>query len=341
MAKSFNNIYDSIVNYSNLELSLDKVLQGRRDYTEHSTYSLHREKNLGELLHELDQEIWMPGKPRTFRLFEPKQRDIIAAPFIDRIVHHAVNTKIEHLFTNKYIHHSYACIRGKGAQRAVHAVQKMMRSYDYKFKNPYIIQADISKYFNSINHDIVIEEFNKTIKCKKTRLLLESFIRSHNTTGTGIPIGSLISQLGANVNMNIVDQRMVNHYGFGKYVRYMDDIIIFCESKSHAKEALQILTEECNIIKLTMNPKTNYFPTKRGVDFVGYRTFNSHILPRKRVIKNLRNSIKEMTKLYNKGLITFDEIRPKLASHLGYASHCRSMNSVNSLISEFMTELYK
>lgn len=339
MAKSYNNLFDSIVNHTSLDNALDRVLIGRREYTEHSIYDLRRERNIGKLLLELEDGIWVPGKPRTFRLFIPKQRDIQAPQFIDRIVHHAICDKVEHLFVNKYIKHSYACIKGRGAQGAVYAVQKMLRSHDNKFKNPYVLQTDISKYFDSINHDILIEEFFRTIRCKPTRMLYESIIRANNDNGTGIPVGALTSQLSANINLNIVDQRMVNHHRFGSYVRYMDDVVILCESKAHAKEAYDIMSEECSRIKLSLNPKSEYYPTRRGVDFVGYRTFYTHILPRKRIINNLRDSLNEMRDQYNSGLIDFSYIRPKIASHLGYASHCRSMNTINSLIREFLYSL--
>lgn len=343
--KSFNNLYDEIVNYSNLDLSLNNVLKGRVDYLkypDHLEYDLKREENLGILLDKLESNIWVPGNLRKFRLFEPKQRDILAPQFEDRIIHHAINNNVEQLFTNKFIHHSYACIKNKGSQKAVKAVQSMMRSYNQKYKNPYIIQADISKYFLSIDQEILIQRFNRTIKCTKTRELYKLIIshnKSHFPQGVGIPIGSLTSQLSANIYLDIIDQRMVNYFGYGQYVRYMDDIVILCKSKTHAIEALHTLDSEVSSIKLRLNPKTEYFPVQRGADFVGYRILLTHILPRKRTISRFKDKLSVLSREYNSNIITFSDIRPILSSAIGYAKHCRSENTINNLVYEFLYSL--
>lgn len=343
--KSFDNIYNDIVNYSNLDLSLDNVLRGRVDYlkySDHLEYDLKREENLGILLDKLENNAWVPGNLRKFRLFEPKQRDILAPQFEDRIIHHAINNNVEELFTNKFIYHSYACIKNKGSQKAVKAVQSMMRGYNQKYKTPYIVQADISKYFLSIDQDILIQRFNRTIKCHKTRELYNLIIRhnkEHFPQGVGIPIGSLTSQLSANLYLDILDQRMVNYFGYGKYVRYMDDIVILCKSKTHAREAINTLESEVKSIKLKLNPKTEYFPLQRGADFVGYRIFLSHILPRKNTITRFKNKLNILSSEYNSNIITFSDIRPILASAIGYAKHCRSKNTINNLVYEFLYSL--
>lgn len=342
MAKSYNNLYDSIVNYTNLDISLDKVLRGRRGNYEHSSFDLRREFNLGNLFNELESNSWVPGEPRKFRIFTTKQRDIQAPQFKDRIVHHSLNNIVEEMFTRKFIHHSYACIKGKGSQDAVRAVQKMMRGYDTKYSNAYVVQADVSKYFNNISHDILIDIFSKTIKCKDTIRLYELIIRCNGygfVPGFGLPVGSLTSQLSANMYLNEVDQRMVNYHGFGRYVRYMDDIVILCRNKNVAKEANKILEEEIFKVGLTLNPKTEYFPIKRGIDYVGYRIYLTHILPRKRIIKNLKLTLSDLTKQYNNGIINFEYIRPKLASALGYSKHCRSNNTINKMVHEFLYNL--
>lgn len=154
-----------------------------------------------------------------------------------------------------------------------------------------------------------------------------------------LPVGSLTSQLSANLYLNIIDQIIVNRYGFGKYVRYMDDTIIICKDKNEAREVLRIVNEEVIKIGLRLNPKSNYFPVERGVDYVGYRIFTTHILARKRIIKNVRNNLKELNKQYHDGLIDFEFIRPKLASFIGFAKHCRSSNTINRIIDEFLYNL--
>ena len=327
-----------------MNLALDLAVKGRRNadnYPVNCEYLLRREFNLGNLREKM-LNTWVPSKPRCFRLFVPKERDIQAPQFEDRIVHHSLNNIIEEFFTKKFIFHSYACIKGKGSQSAVRSVQKMMRKYNTLYDNPYIVSVDISKYFNNINHDILLSIFNKTIKCKNTQLLYESIIRAPGynfINGVGLPVGSLTSQLSANMYLDIIDQRMVNHHGFGSYVRYMDDIVILCKDKSEAQRAINIVQEEIHKIGLKLNPKSTIFPVKNGIDYVGYRIYLTHVLPRKRIIKNLRKDLKELRVLFNSNLITFEEIRPRLASSIGYAKHCRSSNTMNTIINEFLHDL--
>lgn len=345
MAKSHNNLYNKITDYTNMDIALDLSVKGRMNedaYPVNSEYFLRREFNLGNLRKQLLDNSWVPGKPRCFRLFEPKERDIQAPQFEDRIVHHSLNNIIEEHFTKRFIFHSYACIKGKGSQAACRAVQKMMRRYNTMYDNPYIVSVDISKYFNNINHDILLSIFNKTIKCKNTQLLYESIIRAQGynfTNGVGLPVGSLTSQLSANMYLNVIDQRMVNYHGFGSYVRYMDDIVILCKDKLEAQRVIALVNEEVNKISLKLNPNSTIIPVKLGIDYVGYRIYLTHVLPRKRIIKNLRKDLKELRILYNSNLITFEEIRPRLASAIGYAKHCRSRNTMNKLIYEFLYDL--
>jgi len=152
---------------------------------------------------------------------------------------------------------------------AVARLQRFMRKLRRNYDNFYVLKADISQYFPSINHSILMNIIQRTIRCKDTLWLIETIV---SQTDQGLPIGALTSQLFANVYLNELDHHIKDQLGVKYYMRYMDDFVITHPDKKYLKRLLcdiqDFLTTK---LALRLNPKTRIYPYTHGVDFAGYR----------------------------------------------------------------------
>ncbi|NYT68819.1 retron-type reverse transcriptase [Pusillimonas noertemannii] len=336
MAKTYNNLYSSVIDFDNLWKAYLSARMGKRYHREVSQFSANLEERLINIHNHLIWKSWQPGIAREFRVMEPKQRNIQAPPFKDRIVHHALFSVVEPLFEKRFINHSYACRHDKGAQRAVFALQKMLREAQRRYEHPYVIKADISKYFASIDHAILFRAIEKVISCRDTLNLWRTITAAYgHDDGVGLPVGALTSQLSANIMLDQLDHTVTDYAGIGMYVRYMDDFIIVAPNKRAAEMILIFVADEVEALNLRLNPKTSYFPASRGVDFAGYRTWSTHMLPRKRNIKKARIAFRKLAKQYRAGIVGLDYIQPRVASFLAYAKHCQAADTVAGVLSDF------
>lgn len=337
MAKTVGNLFDIVTSYDNLYAAYLRARKGKRQQIPTARFSANLEANLLKMKKQLKNGTWRSGKARRFRVFEPKQRDIQAPPFRDRIVHHALVGVVEPYFERKFIHHSYACRVSKGSQRAVWALQKMLRSAEREWESPYVVKCDISKYFASIKHASLFREISKTISCTRTRLLWLAITKAYGyDEGVGVPVGALTSQLDGNIQLTPLDHAITSNAGYGRYVRYMDDFVVIVKDRAEARLVMALIREEVEKLGLKLNPKSEYFPAGRGVDFAGYRTWATHILPRKRNMKKANKRFKLIAKRYKRGEIGLDYIQPRVASFLGYTKHCRSKRSVENILGGFI-----
>ena len=209
--KRFGNLYDQIVDFPNLIWAAEQAQRCKRFRDEVLAFNYNLEANLHRLRQELVEKTYRPGEYRTFVIFEPKRRFISAAPYRDRVVHHALCNAIEPIFNATFIDSCYANRLGKGTHKALDHFVKLARQYRY------ILRADIEKYFPSIDHMILKEKIRRKIKCPETLWLIELILDHSNeqepthlyfpgddllTPGErrhGLPIGNLTSQLWANV----------------------------------------------------------------------------------------------------------------------------------------------
>jgi retron-type reverse transcriptase len=199
-------------------------------------------------------------------------------------MHHALCNIIEPIFEKTFIFDSYACRKGKGTHRAI----KRLKSFLKNNEGLYCFKCDISKYFDSINHDILLSLIKKKIKDKRIIWLIKEILNSSfsKERGIGIPIGNLTSQLFANIYLSHFDYFAKNFLKEKTYLRYMDDFLYI--GKKHrlhvvAKKSSHFLFKE---LKLKFNPKkNNIFPVKKGIDFLGYVVFEDYILLRKNTVK--------------------------------------------------------
>jgi retron-type reverse transcriptase len=339
MPKTYNKLWDKVIDWENLHQAYLGASKGKRFQKDVLEFNSNLEENLINIQNHLIWKSWTPGQFRSFMVYEPKQRYIQAPPFKDRIVHHALVQVIEPLLERKFIHHSYACRAGKGNHAAVLQLQDYLREAGGKWEKIYVLKADISKYFPSIKHGILLQILKRTIRDKDVLWLCESIIRHCGEDGQGIPVGALTSQLFANVYLDQLDHFLKDEHGVKSYVRYMDDWIVLAPEKADLWGILKKATGFLNFsLELKLNPKTSIFPVSHGCDFCGYRIWPTHLLPRKRNVKRAKLKFKKLAGLYFQGQVTLEDITPFVMSFLGYMKHCSSFKTVSSVLGGFVLQ---
>jgi len=165
--KTHNNLYQNIYDFENLLLAAQKAQRGKRFEPNVMVFNHNLEGNLFKLQKELMDDTYRPGKYFSFHIHEPKKRMISAAPYRDRVVHHALCNVIEPIYEKTFIYDSYACRKGKGTHKAI------LRFSEYCRANKYALKCDIKKYFPSIDHEILKSLIRRKIACKQTLALID------------------------------------------------------------------------------------------------------------------------------------------------------------------------
>ena len=326
-------LLEAMADCGNIQKGYNKARKCKRYRKDVLQFTKEKEENLDKIRNEILGLTYEPSEYRYFKVYEPKERQIMALPFYDRVVQHAVNNVLEPIFNKRFIFHSYACRKGKGMHAASDALQKWL--YEWQKFHPdeplYAIKADIHHYFQSIDHSILKAEIRRVIKDKEALTLIDRII-DHNGNmpeGIGIPVGNLTSQLFANIYLDKMDRFIKNTLGVKHYVRYMDDFILLCQDKGQLREWLAAIeTFLQDELRLELNPKTTILAVKNGIDFVGYKHRGTHKKVRRDSIKRMKRKIK----WYVKGKITKEQLQKSVKSWTGHASHADSYNLQKKII---------
>jgi hypothetical protein len=290
MGKRYKNLFNQIVSDENLWSAYLKSSNGKRQSLEYLRFKQNDIANLALLKSALLNKTYAPSEPRNFTVYEPKEREISALPFVDRIVQHAICNIIGPIFEKTFLPNSYACRDNKGTHAAAKQVQALLRKTD----TTWVLKTDFSKYFASIDKSRLYTEITRKISCKETLSLLNMFI---SESGKGVSIGNLTSQLAANIYGHIIDRWLIHDAKINTFVRYMDDIVII----SDRKDTLLVLFDRMNtFICDDMNMKFSRWSiteANRGVNFCGYRLWKDYKLLRKQSVIRAKRKIIRYSKL--------------------------------------------
>ena len=339
MPKTLKNVWDRFVEWDNLVEAAKKASQGRRFHRDVLEFNFSRTENLIRIQKELVSGTWRPGPYRQLWVYEPKKRLVHAPQFADRVVHHALVQVVGAHFERRFISDSYACRVGRGTHAASKRLSGLLRSAHEIWGRFYVLKADISKYFYSIDHNILMDILARIVGDRKIldvfRLLVEeSPLKEY---GVGLPLGALTSQLCANAYLDVFDHYVKDKLGIRHYVRYMDDFIVLHHSKPVLWSLLDSMRDFLSErLKLTLNCKTSIFPSSRGVDFAGYRHWNTHALPRKRNVKRAKKRFAGLSRVYARGEISLDRVRSCVTSFTGYIMRCKGRRSAESALSKLI-----
>lgn len=322
--KRYNNLFDKIVSLDNLYLADKKA----RKYKSHRQEVIDFDSNKEQLLLDLQKKL-IDGQYKTseyyiFKIYEPKEREIFKLPYYpDRIVHHAIMNIMEPLWVSMFIKCTYSCIKKRGTHKALRDVKLALKDRD---NTKYCLKLNIKKFYPSINHDVLKQIISKKIKDKRLLDLLFNIIDSAD----GVPIGNYLSQFFANLYLTYMDHWIKEVKKVNYYFRYADDIVILHGDKQFLRDLFQDMKQYLND-KLHLEFKSNwqiFEVDDRGIDFVGYRAYHSHVLLRKRIKKNFCKKIA----ILNKRDMTKEEYLQKICSYVGWIKYCNGRNLFNKVI---------
>lgn len=309
-----------------------RAAKGKHDNKEVILYEMDLASYLMEILRDLQKGSYRPGVYRKFIIYEPKRREIRALPFKDRVVHQwYVEEFIKPIFLPKFIVDTYACIQKRGLHAAIEKLRDYMKKKYKENEAFYILKCDISKFFYSIQKDILINIISRYVKDADFLELTKKII--YDGTGkVGIPIGNYTSQFFANIYLNELDHFVKEKLGVKYYIRYMDDFVLLLDSKEQCKEIKQKMGEFLtNKLKLQFNHKTNYFKNRQGVTFCGYRIFIHKILLKTDSKKKIYKKVKTWNKLYNKKELDLENAYVRLRSWVAHAEHADSEKLIKNV----------
>lgn len=314
MPKKHRNLIGEICTIENLRLAYYKTSKGKRMTYGYLEFKEYAEANLLLIQEELKDGGYKIGQYREFTICEPKPRLISALDFKDRLVQHAVCNVIAPIFEKTLLPYTFACREGMGTHAGVVHVQKTMR----KISSPYFLKTDFSKFFPSVDHAILHEMIDRKLDCELTLKILREIIP---VEGKGIPIGSLTSQLFANVYGGLMDRYLQDTLKQRYWARYMDDIVILGYDRKALKDIFLAMTDfSCNKMKLTVS-KWNIGSVLQGINFLGYRIWHTHKLLRKDSVTRAKKKVAKFIKHND-----MQSLEKFLASWRGHAQWANTHN---------------
>lgn len=286
-------LFDAIVDEENLRIAHMKASKGKKHYKEVKMVDSDIDYYIKQI-----REMLINGtyKVSPYEVFEKKEngktRVIYKLPYYpDRIIQWAVLLVIAPILEKRFVKHTYSSIKNRGQHKCLHDVQKAL----IRDKEKYCLKLDIKKFYPSINHDILKNQYRQIFKDEDLLNLINLTIDSVPET-EGVPIGNYLSQYSGNLYLTDFDHWLKEEKKIKNVYRYMDDVVIL----SNSKEELHRLFRDIEIylkdnLKLTIKPNYQIFPIeKRGIDFVGYRIFPQYTLVRKRIVKKFKKMFKRI-----------------------------------------------
>lgn len=266
--KRTGNLTEAIADWDNLLLAFRKAKKGKSHRKEVIRFSENLHPQLKDLQDQLLSGEIRVGDYHFFRIYDPKEREICAASFPERVMQHALMNVCGPIFEKQQLYESYATRPGKGTLAAIHHAQRQSR------KHTYYVKMDIRKYFDSIHHATLKTCIRRKFKDPNVSKIFDAVIDSYYTLpGTGIPIGNLSSQYFANYYLSFFDRFIKQELKIPGYVRYMDDMVLWHSDKSLLLELQPRLNEYVNL-KLGLRFKHLYINrSDQGLSFLGFRIF--------------------------------------------------------------------
>ncbi len=332
-------MFQTLHSWDNLLLAYRKAAKGKRGKGNVAAFERILEDHLFALQSDLIAGGYQPGAYHSFYIHDPKRRLISAAPFRDRVVHHALCNLIEPVFERSFIADSYANRIGKGTHRALDRVQQFTRRFDY------VLQLDVKKFFPAIDHDILLRTLKKTITDPQIIALCRQIIASGKgvlheeyemqwflgddllaaVRPRGLPIGNLTSQFWANVYLNSFDHFVKRELRCKGYVRYVDDFVLFSNSKKELWDWKMACEKRLAQLRLTVHVGSHPKPVTEGVSFLGWRVFRHSRRLKQRNVRNYQRKFDAHIAQYNAGVIMLEDLNISVA---GWVNHARYGNTV-------------
>ncbi len=284
------------------------------------------EENIFDLHERLKRGIWSPDPYKVFFSYDPKLREIHEASVRDRVLYQAIYRVLYQIFDKSFVFHSYASRNLKGTHLGVRNFNKFLRKVTRNGRSGgYVLKCDIRKFFDSIDHKILLHLIKQKISDQKLLGSLEKIILSfEKIPGKGLPLGNVTSQLFANIYLNEMDQFIKKELKAEYYERYCDDFVILDSSIEHLNYYLDRIRDFCQeILLLNLHPnKVEIRKLHMGTDFLGYVLLPHHVVLRTKTKKRMLKRLEMLKMEFKEGKIEREKVEQVLNSYLGMLKHC-------------------
>lgn len=328
-----NRLFGGIASFPALITAAHRAARGKRRSPGAAAFRANLETNCLSLERRLRSRNWRPGRYTVMRIKDPKPRRISAAPFSDRVVHHAFCNVIEPVFEHGFIPDSYANRIGKGTHAGVERYERFRNGASH------VLRCDIFRYFPAIDHAILKRDLRRRLGCADALWLADTIIEGSNPQEPvevrfsgddllapverrrGLPIGNLTSQFFANVYLDPLDHFVKEVLRCRRYLRYVDDFALFHDDAGQLAEWRDRIAGFLIGRRLILHPqKTMIRPTDEPTEFLGY-VLDPHgrRLPDANV-KRFRNRLRGLRDRWRAGTITEVEARQRVMAWIAHAS---------------------
>ena len=330
--------FKEVFSFENLLIAHQVARRGKRGNFNAISFDANTTHLISTLYKRLMAGKYKINGYKHFVIFEPKQREIQALSYGDRVVIHTLcDNFIRPELEKRLIFDNCACRQNKGSLFAINRLCMFLRDFYKKHKNNgYFLKCDIKKYFQSIDHNILKERL-AWIKDRKIKNLIFGIIDSYaHHDQIGLPMGNQTSQWFAIYYLDPLDRIVKERLRVKHYIRYMDDFILIHHDKAFLQQVLKTLRQFIeNNLKLSFNEKTQIFPIKNGCEFLGFKIY---MMPSGKIVKKIKNQtkkrfcnrIKFYVKQYNNGTLEYSDFKDNLISCMAHLKNGNSYNFIKS-----------
>ncbi len=317
-----------VISVENLFLAWRKFRRGKRSKKDVAEFELNLEDNIFRLHGELVAGTWKPDPYVEFYVQDPKLRKIHKASVRDRVLHQAMYATLYQIFDKYFIHDSYSSRDFKGTHRGVQRFEEFSRKITQNYTRPgFALKCDIRKFFDSIDHEVLIYILKRKIHDEKLLGLIIQIVKSFSVINSkGLPLGNVTSQILANIYFNEFDQYIKHTLKMSYYIRYCDDFVLLHDSMQYLENAIpkmSIFLHER--LRLELHPrKVIMKKIHHGVDFLGYVSLPYYRVLRTRTKNRMIKKIKKIVELKKSKAVSLDTFKQTLISYAGMLSHCKS-----------------
>lgn len=306
--RSSGGLFQHIISEENLNRSMFRAAKGKRNQGAVKRFLSNSGYEIPLLNKELVDGTYRPRPYRQFKILDPKPRVISCADFRDRVTHHAICAVIAPVIERRLIYSNYACRKGKGSHKAIIKAQGFSRRFRY------FLKTDIRHYYPSIDHEIMLCKLRKLFREERLMNLLSVIVCSHipgQVEGKGLPIGNLTSQWFANLYMDETDHWIKESLRIRGYIRYMDDLAIWSDSKQELfklADKLRIFLAQSLRVELK-EERTIVSPCSEGVPFLGWRVYPNLLRRDGRRLRRQRRLIRLRESQFMRGEISAESLQ--------------------------------
>ena len=339
--------YELICDFQSLYEAHKNARRCKRHKADVIAFEMDLANNLWDIKRRLESKTYKVGEYNKFMIHDPKDREIQALKYSDRVIQHSLcDNVLTPFFEKRLVYDNCACRKDKGTHFGMNRLSGFMQEYYKRHgSDGWILKADVRKFFPSINHEVLLSRLRRIIPDRDVMNLLEEIVSSWNKeSGVGLPMGNMTSQLFGLYYLDPIDRLVKEKLQIKPYTRYMDDMVLLHKNKEYLQETLLQMQEMCdNKLKLELNEKTQIFPIRHGVDYLGWHFY---LTDTGKVVKKLRTQNKQrikrrMKKLaaeYANGRISVEEIERSIVSTKGHLSHGNTYHLKKKIYKELLLD---